>query len=67
VVGTATGLYRIRKADPWPDRESKSVEQSRTDKAGEPKPERTFENSEIREYSWPCVLVLVDKWQLPSD
>jgi hypothetical protein len=23
---------------------------------------RTFENSEVRDYSWPCVLVLVDHW-----
>lgn len=67
VVGTAIGLYRIRKADRWPDRETRSVEQTRAEKASEPKPERTFENSEIREYSWPCVLVFVDKWQIPSD
>jgi hypothetical protein len=67
VVGTAIGLYRIRRADDWPDRQSGNVEQIRAEKAGEPKPERTFENSEIRDYSWPCVLVIVDKWQLPSD
>jgi len=30
--------------------------------ADEPKPPRTFENSEVRDYSWPCILVLVDAW-----
>ena len=29
---------------------------------GDPKPARTFENSEVRDYSWPCILVLVDTW-----
>jgi hypothetical protein len=67
VVGTAIGLYRIRKSDPWPNRELRSVEQSRAERAAEPKPERTFETSEIRDYSWPCVLVFVDKWQVPAD
>jgi hypothetical protein len=67
VVGTAIGLYRIRKTDPWPNPVSGGVEQSRTATASVPKPERTFENSEIRDYSWPCVLVFVDKWQQPAD
>jgi hypothetical protein len=29
---------------------------------GGPKTERTLENSEVRDYSWPCVLVFVSKW-----
>ena len=69
VVGTAIGRYRIRKDDPWPDREMVHVEQT-AQKAIEPpeaKPPRTFESSEIRNYSWPCVLVLVREWQKPSD
>ncbi len=67
VVGTAIGLYRIRKTDSWPDRKSPSVEQTRNARAAKAKPERTFENSEVRDYSWPCVLVFVDKWQRPED
>ena len=59
VIGTAVGLYRIRKADDWPsDRLSAAASRH----SAEPKPVRTFENSEVRDYSWPCVLVLVDTW-----
>jgi len=69
VVGTAIGRYRIRKTDPWPDRETVKVEQTaqKAPDPPEPKPERTFESSEIRNYSWPCVLVLVNNWQQPAD
>lgn len=59
VVGTAVGLYLLRSTDPYP-----------TGKATAPRPrakpatktERTFANSEVRDYSWPCVLVLVRQW-----
>ena len=69
VVGTAIGRYRIRKDDDWPGREAAHVEQTiaRAPEPAEPKPERTFENSEIRNYSWPCVLVLVKEWRNPAD
>jgi hypothetical protein len=66
VVGTAIGLSRIRKSDPWPSQERSDVEQAKGT-GNQPKPERTFENSEIRDYSWPCVLVFVDQWQDPAD
>ncbi len=49
VVGTAVGRYLIRKGE----------------RDGAPRHEReprTFENSEVRDISWPCVLVLVEKW-----
>jgi hypothetical protein len=59
VIGTAVGLYRIRKTDNWPSDRSAATEKR---KPAEPKPVRTFENSEVRDYSWPCVLVLVDTW-----
>ena len=53
VVGTAIGLYLIRKNEPWPnDREP----------APQSKGIRTFENSEVRPNSWPCVLVFVSDW-----
>ena len=57
VVGTAIGLYLIRKSDPWPDDPHQLVQRTT-----QVKPERTFDNSEVRDYSWPCVLVLVDRW-----
>src|SRR5690349_16489381 len=66
VVGTAIGLYRIRKTDPWPNRERSDADEAKL-QAAAPKGERTLENSEIREYSWPCILVFVDHWQDPSE
>ena len=57
VVGTAVGLYLIRKTDPWPDEKNPDLDQKIKHKG-----ERTLENSERRPYSWPCILVFVDKW-----
>ncbi len=50
VVGTAIGRYLIRKDD----------SARRSDGS---KPERRFDNSEIKDWSWPCVIVLVDQWE----
>lgn len=58
VIGTAIGLYLIRKSDPWPTH--KAREETKATPA--PKGVRTFENSEVRPYSWPCVLVFVRDW-----
>lgn len=52
VVATAIGYYRIRHEDSRPT--SRNVVKG-TDA-------RTLTNSEIREYSWPAVLVFVDHW-----
>jgi hypothetical protein len=57
VVGTAIGLYLIRKKDPLPGRHEKQKDGDNRKK--EP---RTFANSEVRNYSWPCVLAMVRKW-----
>ncbi len=59
VVGTAVGLYYIRCEDPWPSADRSFAAMKASTRARSP---RTFENSEIRDYSWPCVLVLVDTW-----
>jgi hypothetical protein len=67
VVGTAVGLYRIRTSDPWPSKDKPDTAQSTGQRKRVPKGVRTFENSEIRDYSWPCVLVFVEKWQDDSD
>ncbi len=56
VVGTAVGRYLIRKSDDWPTAEH-PVESRK-----KPKETRTLDNSEVRPYSWPCVLVFVDQW-----
>lgn len=66
VVGTAIGLYLVRRSDPWPDDKRSDSDEEKAQRAA-PKGERTFENSGIRDYSWPCVLVFVDKWQDATD
>ncbi|MBZ5491816.1 MAG: hypothetical protein LAO76_12870 [Acidobacteriia bacterium] len=57
VVATAIGRYLIRKTDPWPGDPNQH-------KATGP---RTLRNSEVRPYSWPCLLVFVEKWLSFSD
>ena len=54
VVGTAVGLYLIRKKEPWqPPDPNERVR----------RPPRTLGNSEVRDYSWPCILAFVDDWK----
>ena len=65
VVGTAVGLYYIRNGDPWPS--SRRASRTPTGSPGARKPARTFQNSGIRDYSWPCVVVLVERWLRPED
>ena len=57
VIGTAIGLYLIRKEEAWPDAIGESVRPKK--KLTFP---RTFNNSEVRDYSWPCIIVLVRRW-----
>jgi len=57
VVGTAVGYYLIRDSDPLPDQLDPKNSRPQY------KPERTFWNSAVRDYSWPCVLVMVSKWE----
>lgn len=56
VVGTALGLYLFRFSDPELGEELSAAQQKL------PKEERRFDNSGVRPYSWPCVLVIVDRW-----
>ncbi len=62
VVATAIGRYRIRKSDPWPNEKS-NQDVSKPRNRGE----RTLENSEVRDYSWPCILVFVTQWSDEKD
>jgi hypothetical protein len=57
VVGTAVGLYLIRNDEKWPRSHSNDDTTISNNKAP-----RTLENSQVREYSWPCILVLVREW-----
>ncbi len=56
VVATAIGRYRIRKGDSWP--------QERPKRHGTGP--RRLDNSEVRPYSWPAILVFVTQWQNPK-
>ncbi len=55
VVATAVGLYLIRRTDPWPPT-------APPDERGK----RTLANSEVRPYSWPCIIVFVERWREES-
>jgi hypothetical protein len=59
VLATAVGRYRIRKNEPWPNEHSYAASLDPTVKRSA----RTLENSHVREYSWPCILVFVEKWE----
>lgn len=59
VIGTAVGRYRIRKADPWPDRHHPDNHRAAS---RQPRPPRTLQSSEVRPYSWPAILVFVKQW-----
>lgn len=54
VVATAIGRYRIRNDEPWPS--ERGAGQRTTG-------ERTLTNSQVRPYSWPAVLVFVERWE----
>jgi hypothetical protein len=56
VVATAIGRYRIRHTDSWPN------EKRHRHGTGP----RRLDNSEVRPYSWPCILVFVEEWQDPK-
>src|SRR6185369_6433465 len=58
VVATAIGRYRIRHDDDWPTEKGFGKKGTY---------ERTLANSEVRPYSWPCVLVFVDEWVPEED
>jgi hypothetical protein len=57
VVATAIGRYRIRTTDSWPN-DNKKVHGTGV---------RRLDNSEVRPYSWPCILVFVTEWQDPRE
>ena len=66
VVGTAIGLYLIRKSDLPPEEERARYRVEGKSKVRD-KGERNLQNSEVREYSWPCVLAFVHNWVRESE
>ena len=61
VVATALGRYLIRRSEPWPT-DTCSAKTATEDAARARRGPRTLYNSEVRPYSWPCILVFVEKW-----
>jgi len=61
VVATAIGRYRIRQQDPWPSRRHPTTPIHQKPRR-EP---RRLDNSEVRPYSWPAILVFVSQWLDP--
>ena len=57
VVATAVGRYRRSKVDPTKDSISPKEWSIKDDQ-----PPKTLANSEVTEFSWPCILVFVDRW-----
>ena len=62
VVGTAVGLYLIRDQEDWPQAPGEGARPRRKLTFA-----RTFANSQVRDYSWPCILVLVREWVEEGD
>jgi hypothetical protein len=65
VVGTAIGLYFRRATDPKSYLNMSPRDRERDEQRS--KGERTFENSSVKDSSWPCVLVFVSQWVRRSD
>ena len=63
VIATAIGLYRIRKDDPDAEQEMSTHTHQRRTNA----PPRTLQNTVVRRWSWPCILVFVKQWQTPEE
>jgi hypothetical protein len=57
VVATAVGRYRIRTGDSWPN--------DKKQRRGTGP--RRLDNSEVRPYSWPAILVFVSQWENPQN
>ena len=55
VLGTAIGRYRIRRDDP-------NFSDEHAEQEGVDLGPRTLTNSDFKSWSWPCVLVFVNRW-----
>ncbi|MGE5375519.1 MAG: S1/P1 Nuclease [Bacteroidota bacterium] len=66
VVATAIGLYRIRNDDP--DKNVAAAgDPKKWKQRGDYSPPRTLQNTIVTPWSWPCILVFVDKWVQQSE
>ena len=58
VIATAIGRYRIRITDP--DAEDPANRKGWRDR--KQSPQRTLQNTVVKPWSWPCLLVFVEQW-----
>src|SRR5689334_22369869 len=61
VVATAVGRYLVR-VEEEPDADRPLSLADRLELPPGQRPPRTLQNSTVRPWSWPCVLVFVDEW-----
>jgi hypothetical protein len=64
VIGTAIGLYRIHHQSP--DNKNDNTAAAAVTR-GQYSTPRTFQNSSVKSWSWPCVLVIVRRWMSPRE
>jgi len=64
VIGTAIGLYRIHKESPDHRNDNTAAAAGTRGTYSTPK---TFQNSSVKSWSWPCVLVIVRRWMSPHE
>ena len=64
VIGTAIGLYRIHKESPDHRNDNTAAAAETRGTYATPK---TFQNSSVKSWSWPCVLVIVRRWISPQE
>jgi hypothetical protein len=64
VIATAIGRYRIHNKDWYADNPPDRPRPSTFERVVEP---RTLQNSVVRSWSWPAVMVFVQKWDTPDN
>ena len=64
VFSTAIGLYLIRASDPDSKHDAGRAVSSRRKSNAAP---RTLLNSATKDWSWPCILVFVTRWQTVNE
>jgi hypothetical protein len=65
VVATAIGRFLIREEDP--DATDPTETATRSQAPRRHSPERTLQNTVVKPWSWPSVLVFVDAWLTPEE
>ncbi len=61
VIGTAVGRYLIRRNEDWPSRGRTLRDIEAAERAKDGREPRTLDTSDVRPYSWPCVIVFVNE------